>query len=117
VPFLDDVGGAYAAADLVVARSGAMTLAELAASGVPSVLVPYPYAAEDHQTKNARRFAAGGAAVVVPQSELTGAGLGSLVAEFLGDREKLARMGEAARHVDEAGARGRIADACEQLMG
>ena len=116
-PFLDDVGGAYAAADLVVARSGAMTLAELAASGVPSVLVPYPHAAEDHQTKNARGFGAGGAAVVVPQSELTGGGLAALVAELLADRGKLARMGEAARRVDEAGARGRIADACEQQMG
>jgi UDP-N-acetylglucosamine--N-acetylmuramyl-(pentapeptide) pyrophosphoryl-undecaprenol N-acetylglucosamine transferase len=116
-PFLDDVGGAYAAADLVVARAGAMTLAELAASGVPSVLVPYPWAAADHQTKNARRFAAGGAATVIPQSELTGAGLASLVAELLSDRERLARMAEAARRADEAGARARIADACERLLG
>lgn len=116
-PFVDEMGDAYAAADVVVARSGAMTLAELAASGVPSVLVPYPWAAEDHQTKNARRFAARGAAVVVPQSELTGAALATLLAELLGDRERLAGMAKAARGVDEAGARGRIADACEQLMG
>jgi UDP-N-acetylglucosamine--N-acetylmuramyl-(pentapeptide) pyrophosphoryl-undecaprenol N-acetylglucosamine transferase len=115
--FLDDVGGAYAAADLVVARAGAMTLAELAASGVPSVLVPYPWAAEDHQTKNARRFATSGAAVVVEQRELTGERLASIVRKLLADPVELARMKEATRRVDEAGARERIAAACERWEG
>ncbi len=115
--FLDDMGGAYAAADLVVARAGAMTLAELAASGVPSVLVPYPWAAEDHQTTNARRFAANGAARVVPQRELTGERLAEEIRALLADRAGLARMAEAARGGEEAGARQRIADACERFLG
>jgi UDP-N-acetylglucosamine--N-acetylmuramyl-(pentapeptide) pyrophosphoryl-undecaprenol N-acetylglucosamine transferase len=117
VPFLDDVGGAYAAADLVVARAGAMTLAELAASGVPSVLVPYPWAAEDHQTRNAQRFAATGACRVIPQAELTGEGLAATIRELLQDRATLARMGEAARGGEASGARARIAAACERLLG
>jgi len=116
-PFLDDVGGAYAAADLVVARAGAMTLAELAASGVPSVLVPYPWAAEDHQTRNARRYAAGGAAVVLPQDELTGERLAREIRARLADREALARMADAARRGEDAGARARIAAACARYLG
>lgn len=115
--FVDDMGGAYAAADLVVARAGAMTLAELAASGVPSVLVPYPWAAEDHQTTNARRFAANGAAVVMPQDGLTGERLADVIRGLLADRAGLARMAEAARRGEEAGARQRIAAACEGFLG
>jgi UDP-N-acetylglucosamine--N-acetylmuramyl-(pentapeptide) pyrophosphoryl-undecaprenol N-acetylglucosamine transferase len=116
-PFLDDVGGAYAAATLVVARAGAMTLAELAASGVPSVLVPYPWAAEDHQTRNARRFAANGAALVMPQEQLTGERLARAIRELLRDPPGLARMAQAARGGEEAGARQRIAAACERFLG
>jgi UDP-N-acetylglucosamine--N-acetylmuramyl-(pentapeptide) pyrophosphoryl-undecaprenol N-acetylglucosamine transferase len=116
-PFLDDMGGAYAAADLVVARAGAMTLAELAASGVPSILVPYPWATEDHQMKNAQRFAAEGAARVIPQAELSGERLAGTIRELLGDRAELARMSEAARKGEEAGARERIASACERFLG
>jgi UDP-N-acetylglucosamine--N-acetylmuramyl-(pentapeptide) pyrophosphoryl-undecaprenol N-acetylglucosamine transferase len=116
-PFLEDMGGAYAAADLVVARAGAMTLAELAASGGPSVLVPYPFAAEDHQAKNARRFAAQGAARVIPQAELTGERLAAAIRELLEDPAELTRMGAAARKGEEAGARERIAVACEGFLG
>jgi UDP-N-acetylglucosamine--N-acetylmuramyl-(pentapeptide) pyrophosphoryl-undecaprenol N-acetylglucosamine transferase len=116
VPFLDSIGDGYAAADLVVARAGAMTLAELGAAGVPSVLVPYPYAAEDHQTLNARRYAAGGAAVVVDQSRLTPAGLAELVQEIVADPERRRTMSEAARRTEGAGARERIAKACEAYL-
>lgn len=70
VPYLDDVADAFAAADAVLARAGGSTLAELAAVGKPSILVPYPYAADDHQSENARRFAERGAAVVVRDDEL-----------------------------------------------
>jgi UDP-N-acetylglucosamine--N-acetylmuramyl-(pentapeptide) pyrophosphoryl-undecaprenol N-acetylglucosamine transferase len=93
-----------------------MTLAELGAAGVPSVLVPYPYAAEDHQTLNARRYAAGGAAVVVDQSRLTPAGLAELVQEIVADPERRRTMSEAARRTEGAGARERIAKACEAYL-
>lgn len=71
VRYLDDPRPAYAAADIVVARAGASTLAEIAASGVPSILIPYPFATADHQTQNARRFSESGAARIVSDAELT----------------------------------------------
>jgi UDP-N-acetylglucosamine--N-acetylmuramyl-(pentapeptide) pyrophosphoryl-undecaprenol N-acetylglucosamine transferase len=117
VDFLPDPGSAYAAARLVVARAGAMTLAELAASGRPAVLVPYPYAAEDHQTVNARRMEALGAARVIPEDELTPAGLAGCLRELLADGDALDRMGRAATGAEGAGARARIADACEVYLG
>jgi UDP-N-acetylglucosamine--N-acetylmuramyl-(pentapeptide) pyrophosphoryl-undecaprenol N-acetylglucosamine transferase len=79
-PYLDDVADAYAVADLVLARAGASTLGELAALGLPSILVPYPYAADDHQSKNAARMAAAGAAVVVADRDLSPASLQSTLA-------------------------------------
>jgi UDP-N-acetylglucosamine--N-acetylmuramyl-(pentapeptide) pyrophosphoryl-undecaprenol N-acetylglucosamine transferase len=72
VPYLADPGNAYAAADVAIARAGASTLAELAATGTPAVLVPYPFAAEDHQASNAAVFAAADAAVIVPDREVDG---------------------------------------------
>ncbi len=116
VPFLGDIGDAYAAADLVVARAGAMTLAELAAAAVPAVLVPYPWAAEDHQRVNARRFAAAGAARVIDPDDLTAESLAVAIEELLSDPETRARMAESARGSEGAGARARIADACERYL-
>jgi len=113
VPFLHEMGPVYAAATLMIARAGAMTLAELAASGTPSILVPYPFAAEDHQTVNARRFEASGAARVIAQSDLTAELLAGAVTALLDDPVKLADMGEAARSGGAAGARETIANACE----
>src|SRR5690606_33129088 len=75
VEFIDDMAGAYRQADLLVCRSGAMTIAEIAAIGVASVLVPYPHAVDDHQTGNARFLSGNGAAVLMPQSELAAEGL------------------------------------------
>ena len=72
VPYLDDPSNAYAAADIVIARAGASTLAELAVTGTPAVLVPYPFSAEGHQAANAALFAAHGAADVIPDGELDG---------------------------------------------
>lgn len=117
LPFLAEMGDAYAAADLVVARAGAMTLAELGSAGVPSVLVPYPFAAEDHQTKNAERYAAQGAAIVLPQPELSFEDLARRVVELTADRDRLASMAAAARRTEGAGARARVADACEAYLG
>jgi UDP-N-acetylglucosamine--N-acetylmuramyl-(pentapeptide) pyrophosphoryl-undecaprenol N-acetylglucosamine transferase len=89
LPFTDDVGAAYSAADLALARAGG-SVWELAAAGLPAVLVPYPYATADHQTKNALFFERGGGAVTVPESELTRAP--QLVRELLTDADRLAAM-------------------------
>ena len=80
---------AYAAASLVVARAGAMTLAELSAAGKPAILVPFPQAAEDHQTLNAKRHAASGAARVLPEAELTPERLAAWIRELSADPGRL----------------------------
>jgi UDP-N-acetylglucosamine--N-acetylmuramyl-(pentapeptide) pyrophosphoryl-undecaprenol N-acetylglucosamine transferase len=116
VGFVDDMGAAYAAARLVVARAGATTLAELAAAGRPAVLIPYPYAAEDHQTVNARRAEAQGWARVLPEDRLTAESLAGCIGELLGGAE-LDAMARAARASSGADARQRIADACEAYLG
>ncbi len=95
--FLDPMADAYAVADLAIGRAGMMTLAELAAWGIPSILIPLPTAAGDHQTPNARVMAESGAAFHLPQSELSGVRLGELVIELLGSPERMASMGAAAR--------------------
>jgi UDP-N-acetylglucosamine--N-acetylmuramyl-(pentapeptide) pyrophosphoryl-undecaprenol N-acetylglucosamine transferase len=92
----DDFADALAAADLAVARSGGSVF-EIAAHGVPAVLVPYPHAAGDHQSANARWMAQAGAAVVIADSELTSARLAKAVAELLADRTALAAMAAASR--------------------
>src|SRR5436305_4082808 len=93
-PFAD----AYAAADLAAARAGGSVF-ELAAAGLPAILVPYPYATADHQAGNARWMADGGAALVVPDAELDPPRLRAEVSALLGDPERLTRMGEAARRL------------------
>jgi UDP-N-acetylglucosamine--N-acetylmuramyl-(pentapeptide) pyrophosphoryl-undecaprenol N-acetylglucosamine transferase len=70
-PFIEDMAEAYAWADLVICRSGALTIAELAAVGVAAILIPFPHAVDDHQTANARYLADNGAALLVQQSDLT----------------------------------------------
>lgn len=107
VPFLDDMARAYASAALVVARAGATTLAEVCAVGRASVLVPFPHAADDHQTKNAASLAKDGAAVLLPQSELTPERLATEVRALLHDDARRMAMAAAARrrgHPDAAAA-------------
>jgi len=94
-PYLDDMADAYAAADLVLARAGASTLGELAALGKPSILVPYPYAAEGHQATNAARVEAAGAAVVLTDRALQAGALAGLLAQIVVP-ERLAALGEGA---------------------
>ncbi|MEP7326424.1 MAG: undecaprenyldiphospho-muramoylpentapeptide beta-N-acetylglucosaminyltransferase [Gemmatimonadota bacterium] len=94
--FLDPMADAMAVADLAVARAGAITLAELCAWGVPSILVPLPTAAADHQSSNARALAAAGAAVHLPQSELSADTLGKAVMELITNQGARRAMGEAA---------------------
>jgi UDP-N-acetylglucosamine--N-acetylmuramyl-(pentapeptide) pyrophosphoryl-undecaprenol N-acetylglucosamine transferase len=110
--FIEDMPAAYAWADLVVCRAGASTIAELAAAGCAALLVPYPHAVDDHQTRNGEYLVRAGAALLVQESALTPALLAEMMSGLLGDRAKLARMGEAARGVAWNDAAGAIADAC-----
>jgi len=95
--FTDRLSDAYAAADVAVARSGAGTLAELAAMGLPSILVPYPHARDDHQTANASEFDAAGAAIVKQESELTSDALVRMLTRLLAQPALLTKMAAAAR--------------------
>jgi UDP-N-acetylglucosamine--N-acetylmuramyl-(pentapeptide) pyrophosphoryl-undecaprenol N-acetylglucosamine transferase len=114
VPFIQDMPAAFAAADLVVCRSGAGSVSELAAAGKPSVLVPFPFAADDHQTRNAEVVERAGGARLVPDAEMSGLKLFSLISELIGAPETLARMAEAARKFAKPGAARRAAEVLEE---
>ncbi|WP_221065554.1 undecaprenyldiphospho-muramoylpentapeptide beta-N-acetylglucosaminyltransferase [Methylomagnum ishizawai] len=90
--FVEDMAAAYAWADLAICRAGAMTVSELAATGVPAILVPYPHAIDDHQTQNARYLADAGAAVLLPQPELNPERLAAELKALIGDPARLATM-------------------------
>ncbi|MDR0434955.1 MAG: undecaprenyldiphospho-muramoylpentapeptide beta-N-acetylglucosaminyltransferase [Gracilibacteraceae bacterium] len=109
-PYLDEMPAALAAADLCLTRAGAATLAELAATGRPAVLVPYPRAAGRHQDYNAGAFAAGGGALVIPDCELTADRLWESLEPLLADPARLAAMGEKAREIFPPGALERIVE-------
>ncbi len=115
VAFIEDMAAAYAEADLVVCRAGALTVAELAAAGVASVLVPYPHAVDDHQTANARFLAEGGAAWLIPQAELTPLRLTALLQEAR--RESLLAMASKARALTRPDAALRVAEVCAAAAG
>jgi UDP-N-acetylglucosamine--N-acetylmuramyl-(pentapeptide) pyrophosphoryl-undecaprenol N-acetylglucosamine transferase len=116
--FIDDMAGAYGWADLAVCRSGALTIAELAAAGVPAVLVPFPSAVDDHQTKNAQFVVRAGAAVLQAESGLTPISLGAKLRELLeAGRPRLERMAQAARATAVTDADERLADACIAAAG
>lgn len=111
--FIDDMAAAYAAADLVVSRSGALTVAELAAAGVAAILVPFPAAVDDHQSRNAAWLAGAGAARVLPERDLTPARLAAEMSTLLSaGRERLLAMAEAGRKVAITDAAQRVADLC-----
>ncbi|HEU0305211.1 MAG TPA: glycosyltransferase [Gaiellaceae bacterium] len=107
LPFTHEIGAAFAAADLALARAGG-SVYELAAAGTPAVLVPLPHATADHQTKNARHFERAGAAVVVPEAEVRR--VPALVGSLLGDPDRLARMAAAMRRAARPNAAEEIAD-------
>jgi UDP-N-acetylglucosamine--N-acetylmuramyl-(pentapeptide) pyrophosphoryl-undecaprenol N-acetylglucosamine transferase len=117
VPFIYDMPAALRQADLVVARAGAMTVAELTACGKPAILIPLPSAIYDHQTKNAKVMEAAGAAVLLSQSVLTGPLLVRTVAAILGDPERLRTMGEASLSLRKIDAAEVIVRECYALMG
>jgi UDP-N-acetylglucosamine--N-acetylmuramyl-(pentapeptide) pyrophosphoryl-undecaprenol N-acetylglucosamine transferase len=112
--FIEDMAAAYAWADLVVCRAGALTVAELAAAGVAAILVPYPHAVDDHQTRNAASLAAAGAAVVVQQRDLTLERLRDLLVSLL-DRARLSAMAQAARCLAQPHAAERVAEQCWEV--
>lgn len=115
VPFINDMVGAYARAHLVICRAGATTIAELTACGRPAVLIPYPFAAGDHQSANARALARRGAALMLPQAELTPDSLGRIVCDLLGDRERLLDMGGSAYALGKRGAADLILKECRAV--
>lgn len=96
IDFLDPMADGYSVADLVVSRAGMITVAELCAWGIPSILIPLPTAAADHQTHNARVLAAAGAARLLPQSELTPTNLAAALTGLLGDSRERKQMSERA---------------------
>ncbi len=114
-PFIASMPEAFAAADLVVCRSGAGAVSELAAAGKPSVLAPFPFAADDHQTRNAEAMARAGASRMVRDSEMNGEKLFSLVAELAASPGQLEKMGEAARKLARPGAARRAAEIMEEI--
>lgn len=113
--FVDDMAGAYGWADLVVARAGALTVSEIAAAGLPAVLVPYPYAIDDHQSLNAAQLASADAAVMIAERELDAARLSAELDAMLGEPQRLAEMADAARRLARPDAAERLADACVKL--
>ncbi|MCK6454047.1 MAG: undecaprenyldiphospho-muramoylpentapeptide beta-N-acetylglucosaminyltransferase [Alphaproteobacteria bacterium] len=110
MPFVEDMAGRLAEAHLVVCRAGATTVAELTAAGRPAILVPYPYAADDHQTANAQAMSAGGGAWLMPQDSFSAPALSARLTQLLEHPETLAEAASCARALG-------IADAAERLTG
>ena len=108
-PFINDMPGAFTRADLLVCRSGASTVAEVAAAGRPAIFIPLPTAADDHQRHNAAALADAKAARLLPQAELTGNRLAREIADLLANRALLAQMSQAAREMSHPNAAGEIA--------
>ena len=105
----------YAAADLVICRAGALTVAELAAVGAASLLVPFPHAVDDHQTGNARFLAENGAAYLLPQTQLNAERLAGILASL--DRTRLLQMAEHARALAKPRATEAVVRVCDELAG
>ncbi len=116
-PFIDDMPGAFARADLLICRSGASTVAEVTAAGKPAIFIPLPTAADDHQRHNAATLAAAGAAQLLPQSELSPEKLVSEVVSLLGDRAALTRMSQALRGFAHPDAAATIASLAVRVAG
>lgn len=116
LPFIADMAEAYGWADLVLCRAGALTVSELAAAGVPAILVPYPHAVDDHQSANASYLAAAGAALLLPQTDMNAPHLAALLEEFAADaatgRGRLLAMAAQARAQARPAAAAEVAEAC-----
>ncbi|PZX29030.1 UDP-N-acetylglucosamine:N-acetylmuramyl-(pentapeptide) pyrophosphoryl-undecaprenol N-acetylglucosamine transferase [Cupriavidus phytorum] len=113
LPFIDDMARAYADADLVICRAGAMTVSEVAAAGVAALFVPFPHAVDDHQTTNAQFLSSQGAALLVQQKDLTAEGLAQTIARLT--RPQLKDMARLARGLARPEATRRVAEVCSEL--
>ena len=117
LPFIDDMAAAYAWADLVVCRAGALTVAELCAAGLPALFVPYPAAVDDHQTANATPMTDAGAATIIQESDLTPELLANLLCEWLQSRQALLIRAEKARALAAPNSLSRITELCLEQAG
>jgi UDP-N-acetylglucosamine--N-acetylmuramyl-(pentapeptide) pyrophosphoryl-undecaprenol N-acetylglucosamine transferase len=115
VAFIDDMPRAYADADLLVCRAGATTIAELTVCKKPAILVPFPFAADDHQTVNAQSMVQAGAALLMPERDLNGQKLADALRELEADRPRLQRMSRASGNLGRPEAAREIADVCVSL--
>ena len=116
-PFIEDMDEAYGWADLIICRAGALTIAEVAAVGLASILVPYPYAVDDHQTANGAYLAESGAAILIQQTEFNKVSAGEVLQSLLTDREKLLKMSIKARKLAKPMATDEVAAICAELAG
>lgn len=117
VPFIDDMAGAYEWADLIICRAGALTIAEVSAAGLASILVPYPYAIDDHQTENAKYLAKEGAAILAQQNELNEDALAKVLQALITNREQLLEMSKKARALAMPEATEKVAIICADIAG
>jgi len=116
-PFIMDMPRFYKKADLLICRAGATSIAEITASGRASVLIPYPYATDDHQTSNAKVLVRAGASILIPEDQLTEENLTSVILDLYNNREKIRVMEEKSRRLARVDAAARIIDECLALAG
>ena len=113
--YIDDMAAAYEWADLVLCRAGAMTVAEISAVGVAAILVPYPYAVDDHQSANAHFLSAEGAAILIQETEFNGQALAKLFRDFSLNRDSLLKMANISRSLSRPAATNHVADLCMEV--
>jgi UDP-N-acetylglucosamine--N-acetylmuramyl-(pentapeptide) pyrophosphoryl-undecaprenol N-acetylglucosamine transferase len=114
--FIEDMAGAYGWADIVLCRAGALTVSELAAAGVAAVLVPFPYAVDDHQTRNAEFLVEAGAAILLPEAGISPGSLADTLKPLMVDRERLKSMAECGRSVSVPDSANRVAQLCMEYL-
>ena len=112
---MENMSEAYSWADIVICRAGALTIAELAATGVASILVPYPYAVDDHQTVNAMFLVRANAAICIQENELDTSNLRDLLIKLYNSRDRLLAMGKAARQLSLPDATRQVAEICMEV--
>ena len=117
LPFIDDMAAAYGWADAVICRSGALTVSELAAAGVAALLVPYPFAVDDHQTRNGEYLSRQGAAILVQQNAMTEESLADLLMQSFSDRRQLKEMAMKARQLAFTDATRKVVQQCLEVAG